>query len=177
MRFRQVSPSSGRGALRAIASLALASGVLVGCGQDGPLPTDPTVELVLIAGADHGGRPLSTDLTQEVTAIPPWEGDPDGTGTALVTLNHGQGEVCWDVSVSDITLPATASHIHQAPPGVRGPIVVFLSPPDATGAAVGCTSGVDRGLIRDILRNPESYYVNVHTTDFPPGAIRGQLPD
>ncbi|MGH7528860.1 MAG: CHRD domain-containing protein, partial [Gemmatimonadales bacterium] len=24
--------------------------------------------------------------------------------------------------------------------------------------------------------NPESYYVNVHTTDFPPGAVRGQLP-
>lgn len=159
-----------------IAALALAAGVLVGCRQDAPLPAAPTVELALIAGAEHGGRPLSTDMTQEVTTTPPWAGDPDGSGTALITLNVGKAEVCWDLSASNITLPATASHIHRAPAGVRGAIVVFLSPPDATGAAVGCTSGVDRGLIRDILENPASYYVNVHTTDFPPGAVRGQLP-
>lgn len=162
--------------LPGIAALALASGVLVGCNEGTPITAGPTVELALIAGADHGGRPLSTDMTQEVTTTPPWAGDPDGSGTALITLNEGQAEVCWDLSVSNITLPATASHIHAAPPGVRGAIVVFLSAPDATGGAVGCTSGVDRDLIRDILKNPASYYVNVHTTDFPPGAIRGQLP-
>lgn len=156
--------------------LALAAGVLAACGQDTPTPMAPTVELALIAGAGHGGRPLASDMTQEVTAIPEWEGDPDGVGTALITLNYGQGEVCWKLFASNLTLPATASHIHQAPPGVRGPIVLSLSAPDAAGVAVGCASGVDRDLILDILVNPESYYVNVHTTDFPPGAIRGQFP-
>lgn len=156
------------------ASLFLATAVFAACGER--TPTSPTVELEIIAGADHGGRPFSTDMSQEVTSIPAWEGDPDGAGTALVTLNHGQGEVCWSLSVTNLTLPATASHIHQAPPGVRGPIVVFLSPPDASGTATGCRAGVDRDLMRDILQNPDSYYVNVHTTDFPPGAIRGQLP-
>jgi hypothetical protein len=162
--------------MRIIASFTLASGVLVGCSQDARIPAGPTVELAVIAGANHGGRPLSTDMTQEVTTMPEWAGDPDGSGTALITLNLGQAEVCWDLSVANLTLPATASHIHQAPPGVRGAIVLSLSPPDATGVAVGCTSGVDRDLIRDILENPDSYYVNVHTTDFPPGAVRGQLP-
>jgi hypothetical protein len=162
--------------LHVCAALALAAGILVGCTQDAPMPAGPTVALEVIAGADHGGRPLSTDMTQELTTIPEWQGDPDGSGTALITLNEGQSEVCWDLAVSNLTLPATASHIHAAPPGVRGAIVVFLSAPNATGAAVGCTSGVDRDLIRDILQNPESYYVNVHTTDFAPGAIRGQLP-
>jgi CHRD domain len=161
---------------RAPAWLALASGVLAACGQDTPIPAAPTVELALIAGAGNGGRPFATDMTQEVTTIPEWAGDPDGVGTALITLNHGQAEVCWDLSASNLTLPATASHIHQAPPGVRGPIVLSLSPPDAAGVAVGCASGVDQDLILDILVNPGSYYVNVHTTDFPPGAIRGQLP-
>jgi CHRD domain len=162
--------------LHVSAAPALAAGILVGCTQDAPIPAGPSVALAVVAGADHGGRPLSTDMTQEVTTIPEWQGDPDGSGTALITLNEGQSEVCWDLSVSNITLPATASHIHAAPPGVRGAIVVFLSAPNATGAAVGCTSGVDRDLIRDILQDPESYYVNVHTTDFPPGAVRGQLP-
>lgn len=157
-------------------ALLLAAAAAAGCNQDGPSPAGPTVALAVIAGADHGGRPLSTDMTQEVTTTPAWEGDPDGAGTALITLNHGEAEVCWDVSVSNLTLPATASHIHAALPGIRGPIVVPLSAPNASGLAVGCTSGVDRDLIQEILENPESYYVNVHTTDFPPGAVRGQLP-
>lgn len=174
MRFLQRFPSFRFVSLRTLASLALAPAVLAGCGEGAAGPTESTVELTMIAGADHGGRPLSTDMTQEVTTN--HTGDPDGTGTALITLNPGQGEVCWELLVFDIELPAIASHIHRAPPGVAGPAVVGLSPPDATGVAVGCASGVDRELIRDILQNPGSYYVNVHTSDYLPGAIRGQLP-
>ena len=50
-----------------------------------------------------------------------------------------------------------------------------------TGAAVpkftppaGMT---ERQLIADILENPENYYFNVHNTEYPGGAIRGQLSD
>ena len=114
-------------------------------------------------------------MTQEVTTTPPWQGDADGAGQALITLNVGQREICWETSASNITLPAAASHIHKAAPGIRGPIVVPLSPPGAGGTATGCASGVDRELVKDILNNPASYYVNVHTSDFPAGAVRGQL--
>lgn len=154
--------------------LSVVAAALAGCAADSPTGTQ-TVELALIAGAEHGGAPFATGMTQEVTFTPPWTGDPDGVGTALITVNPGQREVCWETSASNITLPATASHIHRAEALVRGPIVVFLSPPDATGGATGCTSGVDRGLLLDILRNPSEFYVNVHTADFPAGAIRGQL--
>jgi 5'-nucleotidase len=105
----------------------------------------------------------------------PGPGDPDGTGFATVTLNAGLGKVCWNINASDITLPAAAAHIHEGAVGVAGPIVVTLSPPDASGTASGCRSGVDRALIEDITENQQDYYVNVHTSDFPAGAIRGQL--
>lgn len=129
--------------------------------------------LVLATGALAGGRPLSASLSGANEA--PGPGDPDGTGTARITLNQGQGRVCWSISVEDITLPATAAHIHVAPAGDPGPVVVTLGAPDATGVSTGCVEGVDRALIKAIRKNPSEYYVNVHTTDFPAGAVRGQL--
>jgi hypothetical protein len=126
-----------------------------------------------VLGADPGGRPLSATLTGAAEA--PGPGDPDGSGVATITVNPGQEEICWAITVEDITLPATAAHIHVAPPGLPGPIVVGLSAPDASGSSSGCTP-VERELAKDILKNPEDYYVNVHTLPlFGAGAIRGQL--
>jgi hypothetical protein len=159
-----------------ILAALMAAAPLTGCGEESPPTAPQTVQLALVAGAEHGGASLSRIMTQEVTTTPaPWQGDPDGSGLALLTVNVGQQAVCWELSVSAITLPATASHIHKAPPGTAGPAVVFLSPPDAAGRAAGCRSGLSRDLLREILTSPESFYVNVHTSDFAPGAIRGQL--
>jgi hypothetical protein len=117
-----------------------------------------------------GGRPLSATLTG--AAEVPGPGDPDGSGEAFVTLNPGLKKVCFQLSVSDIA-PATAAHIHEAPVGVAGPVVVGLVPP-TDGFSSGCVS-VDFDLILDIIQNPSEYYVNVHNANFPAGAVRGQL--
>ena len=128
--------------------------------------------LALTSMAANGGRKFTTTLTG--AAEVPGPGDPDGTGTATITLNPGTGQVCWELNVSGITLPATAAHIHEAPVGVAGPVDVPLSAPDANGFASGCAS-VDRVEILEIIQHPEEYYVNVHNVDFPAGAMRGQL--
>jgi CHRD domain len=117
-----------------------------------------------------GGRPLSAALTG--AAEVPGPGDPDGSGSAFITVNPGQGEICFELTVSNIA-PATASHIHVGPVGVAGPVVVGLTPP-TSGSSSGCVS-VDRDLAKAILKNPEEYYVNVHNEPFPAGAVRGQL--
>ena len=132
--------------------------------------------LALLAGvspvAARGGRPLSTALTG--AAEVPGPGDPDGSGKATLTLNQGQGEICFKITVSNITLPATGAHIHEAPAGAAGSIVVFLTPPDASGSSSGCVS-VARALVKEIRKHPSGFYVNVHNANFPAGAVRGQL--
>jgi hypothetical protein len=112
-------------------------------------------------------------LTLTGAAEVPGPGDPDGSGTASFTFNRGTGAVCWDVVVEDILLPAIGAHIHVVPPD-PGPIVVPITPPDATGVSQGCTTA-SRDLVKAITKDPASYYFNVHTTDFPGGALRAQL--
>jgi hypothetical protein len=129
--------------------------------------------LALTSIAADGGRKFTTTLTG--AAEVPGPGDPDGSGTATITLNPGQGEVCWEIHVSNITLPATGAHIHVGTATESGPVVVGLVPPDATGHSSGCTTA-DRDLIKAIIQNPENYYVNVHTLPlYGAGAVRGQL--
>jgi CHRD domain-containing protein len=130
----------------------------------------------LPALADDGGRPFSTALSG--AAEVPGPGDPNASGTASLRLNPGQGEVCFDLSWADIDGEVFAAHIHVAPAGSPGPIVVplFAGSFGGTGNLSDCVEGVDRDLIRAIIQNPEAYYVNVHSRpNFPGGAIRGQL--
>jgi hypothetical protein len=118
----------------------------------------------------NGGRPLSASLSG--AAEVPGPGDPDGSGSASMRLNQGQGEICYDLSVSNIT-PATAAHIHVGSAGVAGPVVVHLAAP-SSGSSSACTS-VNPDLIKAIRQDPANYYVNVHNAAFPAGAVRGQL--
>ena len=104
----------------------------------------------------------------------PQQGDADGQGTATVRLGSSANEVCYEMQVSNITLPAAAAHIHRGARGVAGDVVVPLTAPDANGRASGCTNA-DADLLGAINANPENFYVNVHTSDFPAGAVRGQL--
>jgi hypothetical protein len=133
--------------------------------------------------SDTGSTDTDTGSSEGAIAVEltgaaevPGPGDEDGSGTATIYLRTDTNEVCVDISVqSDVTLPATAAHIHQAPAGEAGPPVVPLNAPDASGLSSTCAV-VDAALMQAMIDTPENFYVNVHTSDFPDGAIRGQLP-
>jgi hypothetical protein len=124
------------------------------------------------------GRTLSTSLTgaQECNnAGTCGVGDNDGTGNAVVRFRTDEARVCFRITVQNIRLPSVGAHIHRGAAGSNGPIVVGFTAPNAEGRSSGCVEA-DRAVIDAILASPTGYYVNVHTTDFPGGAIRGQLP-
>ena len=121
------------------------------------------------------GRPFAVALAPQAS------GDPDGSGLALLTLNPGRGEVCYTITVENIGQPTEpafglgAAHIHDE---ATGGIFVDLETNWTASAGgfmtTGCTT-TDRGKILAIFSDPSAYYVNIHTVDFPGGAIRGQL--
>ena len=128
------------------------------------------------ATAFAGGHPLSAVLSGANEVTP---GDPDGSGVMNLTLNSGQEQICYQLTVENISAP-TRSHIHRGVAGVNGPIVVFFfdtvipDPIPVPDDLQECVN-VPRELVKEIRKDPSSFYVNVHNADFPGGAVRGQL--
>jgi hypothetical protein len=104
----------------------------------------------------------------------PGPGDPDGVGFAQLDIFLEAGRLCAGIDVFGIE-PATAAHVHQGAEGVAGPVVVTLPTPPADGVLYECVEGLDPVLLQAILDDPAAYYVNIHTADYPDGAVRGQL--
>lgn len=112
---------------------------------------------------------------EEVCPTDPTSCGGSGTGTAVVTVDRAAGTVCFTVTTENVALPLLSAHIHQAAAGQVGPPVVTLFESVST-PSVGptCVSDVDKSLLKDIMRSPQDYYINVHNAIFPNGALRGQ---
>ena len=124
---------------------------------------------VRLPGSVHGGVSLAASLAGPVRGQ---------TGTALVTVNSGQRQVCYRVTVHNLR-SVTAAHIHKGGPSDNGPIVVPLfeltTPMTGTVLTFHACVHATTAVLTAIVRHPAGYYVNVHTTAKPAGAIRGQL--
>lgn len=127
----------------------------------------------------HGfGTTLTTqaDGRQEVPAPGTKVGDHNGRAAWLVQPEGGR---MWFATAWKGIGPPVAAHIHRARKGKNGPVAVpFFAakktlPPSVNGLA-GSVVTPD-ALARRIWNNPKNWYVNLHTAQFPGGAIRGQL--
>jgi len=162
-------------AVLTMVALGLGAALASGQGDDGYGHSKPTSEsdegkgkkqralfAVLLGRNELAGDPLRRGA-----------GDADGRGSSNVTIDGTS--VCFGIAVTNISAPV-AAHIHQGKRNQNGPIVVTLVHPASgdPGASSGCTEA-SADLAAAIQRHPRRYYVNVHTSDFPGGAIRGQL--
>jgi hypothetical protein len=132
------------------------------------------------------GAPLFAVLTggNECNAVAPpsgpdcRKGDPDGIGSATVILVTTTS-LCFAIAVDNLA-GATLAHIHRGISSVNGGIMVTLVAPNAPsagnpGVSSGCVAGLPTSTIAAIRGDPTSFYVNVHNSTYPDGALRGQL--
>lgn len=140
------------------------------------LPLGVAFALIASLALAGGVFAAETSLTADLAGVLEGEnpGNPDGSGSATITLDPETGEVCWDMTAEDIGA-VSQSHIHTGAAGVSGPVLIPLDVDGFDGTTEGCTSDVAAADIQMVLDNPAGFYVNLHTADFPAGAIRGQL--
>jgi hypothetical protein len=119
---------------------------------------------------------LTGDQEATPTCAPPTVcGDPDAGGAMILIVNTNTDTVCFLARWSDIDGTVVAAHIHNGVAGVPAGVVVplFAGTFDGTDQLRGCVAGL--GWTDDINANPSGFYVNVHSTVYPAGAIRAQL--
>ena len=138
--------------------------------------------LVLTPVANAQERTLTT-FVAPLSAENEVPGCPAGvesgaSGVAIIQIDVATGEISYRVVATN--LPGTiagspGAHIHVGPAGVMGPVV---EPLQLTGLETGLVAegtATNEELATAILADPANYYVNVHTTVCPDGAVRGQL--
>lgn len=123
-------------------------------------------------------------------------GDPDASGEAYVYGIDGDSTTLCYLLVDIEKLAETdlapgggrAAHIHEGARGTNGPVVANLAWPQGGQAADCLTEGEilpngnpafpgqnPAGIVQRILTNPADFYINIHNTEYPGGAVRGQL--
>lgn len=146
-------------------------------------------------GAPDAPGQVSGQLVADLTGfeeVPPRL--TEGRGAFRARIAPDGASIEYELSVANLTSPATEAHIHFGQPGVNGEIFVFLCGGEEAPSCPGMR-GTVRGTItaEDILAVPSQglmaqdlqgalriiraglAYVNVHTSRFPAGEIRGQV--
>lgn len=121
---------------------------------------------------------LAQDATLNVTGSGaqevPGPGEEGSTVTGQFTFDKAAGTITYTVRVAGNAEPAAAAHLHEAPAGEAGDVVVTLDAA-AVNAGAQASLNVAPELVAEIAANPAEYYLNVHSPSFPAGFARAQL--
>ena len=149
-----------------------------GTGKGAARPVAVALALVLAGAAAGGAAAQSGDFAYAGASLfgeneVGHEGaGKDAMGDFSVEFDLKRARMCYLLEVSGLD-EVVAAHIHEGNKTENGPPVMTLQLAGPKGDDI-CVAA-DKELITKIVQRPENYYVNVHTTAFPEGAVRGQL--
>ena len=140
---------------------------------------------------DHEVIQVTMTPQEEVTASPLNLAASAASAIHLYTIRNADGSVADGVVVFDENprFPSgttfTATHIHDQVAGQNGPVTIdsrLSSSPLLVADGVGnifrivyVSGGQALTSLNDLIASPEKHYLNLHTSQFPAGAVRGQL--
>jgi CHRD domain-containing protein len=154
--------------------------VAAGCGSSSTSPSSSTPT-----------KPTFTAQLSPAAEVPPISNaEASGSGSATITFDVTR-DAANNVTAASVTFVAnltgfpagttvTLGHIHKAPSGVAGSVVISANVTSTTlasgsGSLVLANTSPDVAVVQDILNNPSQYYFNLHSSLNPGGFARGQL--
>ena len=173
-------------------AVACAAALASACADSMGTPTAPgtLVAPVFVTGQHTGDAHHHFTHLNGGNEVP--ANNSRGQGQALFTLSDDGESLHFKLNVANIE-NVTQSHIHMGPATGTGGIVVWLYPAAApavlipgrtqgtlaegtitAASLVGALAGLDLDALLDAIRAGNTY-VNVHTSQFGPGEIRGQI--
>ena len=104
----------------------------------------------------------------------------NGSGTSTLRLSSDETFAILSVSYGNLTSPVTGAHVHgPADPGQSGGILfdIDAATPQSDGTYLWTFVPVGANSVADIVNAIKSgrTYVNIHTSTYPNGEIRGQF--
>ena len=129
-------------------------------------PADPSSDPSLTGPPLRFRADLSPDEESHVT-------ESQALGRADFTLERATLKLSWTITFSNLTSAATAAHAHgpQTPGGNAG-VLVGLAP-GAVKSPLEGSAILTEGQLDYLLTG--RIYVNIHTTKYPDGELRGQI--
>jgi hypothetical protein len=149
----------------------------------------PTAVLMMLAGwavlnAVHAGEIHLTAMPDGDQEVPPVV--TEASGEMALVLNEERTELAFELNVMNLDpVEIAAAHLHLGAAGVNGPVIFVLSDVSFESPLSGVLTEVD--LAAQPSLGVETFddavemmlqgmvYVNVHSTAFPDGEIRGQV--
>lgn len=141
------------------------------CGYYGPDRHDGYYDSPDACSWQYGAQGESVRANMSGDQVAPGPGAPNAVGTANLFVDMRYGILCYRMGY-DGTSRAVAAHIHAGGPGQHGRPVIDLHP--ESNGDEGCV-GADPTALRNLRENPEAFYLQLHTAEYPDGAIRGQV--
>ena len=155
------------------------------------LLTITALAIVLFAPAAHAQTENFSARLDGSREVPP----VNTAGTGTFEMTNQDGDITFSLTFSGLSSTLTAAHMHFAPSKVAGGVMIFLCggggqpdcPPITDGTITGTitsanvtgpiTQGINAGDLDSALGAVRSglSYVNVHTTNFGSGEVRGQV--
>jgi Cu/Zn superoxide dismutase len=133
-----------------------------------------SLSLILFAGAARA-QTFGAVLTGS-QEVPP--STSPGWGNFTGSFDSTRANLTVTLTVANLGAPISGFHIHEKASGSQsGPVVINFQGLGGTfvNNKMTGTFPVASDVAGRMVANPGNFYVNVHTTDFPAGAIRGDL--
>lgn len=129
----------------------------------------------VLVGTALAAKTISETTKLAENQVVPGPGQKGASGTADIDVTKSKQKLCFDVSFKKVTPTPNSAEIHKGAKGDTGPKKVDLWTKSTSSPASGCIKKVAKPFLNKLGNHPENFYVQLHSTMFPKGAIRGQL--